>query len=84
MISKLPIWKETDCESCQLRAKCLRYKDAKRRHFTYITDASGNNILQAMVEKIETQKGRKIYPQRIAIFESVFANIRVQKADGQI
>ena len=71
--------KETDCSSCQLRAKCLRYKDAKRRHFTYYADASGNNISQAMVKKIETQKGRKIYPQRIAIVEPVFANIRVQK-----
>jgi hypothetical protein len=71
--------KETDCRACHLRAKCLRYKDAKRRHFTYYADASGNNISQAMVKKIETQKGRKIYPQRIAIVEPVFANIRVQK-----
>ena len=71
--------KETDCSSCQLRAKCLRYKDAKRRHLSYYADASGNNISQAMVKKIETQKGRKIYPQRIAIVEPVFANIRVQK-----
>jgi len=71
--------KEKDCKRCQLRAKCLRYKDAKRRHFTYYADASGNNISQAMVKKIETQKGRRIYPQRIAIVEPVFANIRVHK-----
>jgi hypothetical protein len=32
-----------------------------------------------MVKKIETQKGRRIYPQRIAIVEPVFANIRVNK-----
>jgi hypothetical protein len=70
---------ETDCRRCQLRAKCLRYKDAKRRHFTYYVDASGQNISQAMVKKIETQQGRKIYPQRIAIVEPVFANIRVNK-----
>jgi transposase len=70
---------EKDCRGCQLRAKCLRYKDAKRRHFTYYVDASGENISQAMVKKIETQKGRKIYPQRIAIVEPVFANIRVHK-----
>jgi transposase len=68
---------EKDCSRCQLRAKCLRYKDAKRRHFTYYADAAGNNISQAMVKKIETQKGRKIYPQRIAIVEPVFANMRV-------
>jgi transposase len=55
--------KETDCSVCHLRAKCLRYKDAKRRHFTYYADASGENISQAMVKKIETEKGRKIYPR---------------------
>lgn len=70
---------EKDCKCCQLRAKCLRYKDAKSRHFSYYADASGENISQAMVKKIETEKGRKIYPQRIAIVEPVFANIRVQK-----
>ena len=71
--------REKDCHHCQLRAKCLRYKNAKRRHFTYYADASGNNISQAMVKKIDTQKGRKIYPQRIGIVEPVFANIRVNK-----
>ena len=70
---------ETDCKRCQLRAKCLQKKDAKQRHFTYYVDASGNNICHAMVKKIETQKGRKIYPQRLAIVEPVFANIRVHK-----
>ena len=70
---------EADCRRCQLRAKCLRYKDAKRRHLSYYADASGQNISQAMVKKIETQKGRKIYPQRIAIVEPVFANISVHK-----
>ena len=70
---------EKDCRSCQLRAKCLRYKNTKRRHFSYYADASGQNISQAMVKKIETQKGRKIYPQRIGIVEPVFANIRVNK-----
>ena len=32
-----------------------------------------------MVKKIETQKGRKIYPQRIAFVEPVFTNIQVHK-----
>ena len=56
---------ETDCKHCRIRAKCLRYKDAKRRHLTYYADASGENISHAMIKKIETEKGRKIYPQRI-------------------
>jgi transposase len=70
---------ETDCRGCDLRVRCLQNKEAKRRHFTYYVDASGKNISQAMVQKIETQKGRKIYPQRIGIVEPVFANIRVHK-----
>jgi transposase len=71
--------KQADCQRCDLRVKCLRYKDAKCRHLSYYVDASGQNISQAMVEKIEAPKGRKIYPQRIAIVEPVFANIRVHK-----
>jgi len=70
---------EADCRRCQLRAKCLQNKDAKSRHLSYYADACGQNISQAMVKKIETQKGRKIYPQRIGIVEPVFANIRVHK-----
>ena len=76
---KVYISTEADCRRCQLRAKCLRYKDAKSRHLTYYADAKGKNISQQMVKKIETQRGRKIYPQRIAIVEPVFANIRVHK-----
>jgi transposase len=70
---------QADCRCCDLRAKCLQNKDAKSRHLSYYADACGQNISQAMVEKIETSKGRKIYPQRIAIVEPVFANIRVHK-----
>jgi len=70
---------ETDCSDCKIRAKCLRNKNAKRRHLSYYSDASGENISHAMIKKIETEKGRKIYPQRIAIVEPVFANIRVHK-----
>ena len=70
---------EADCRCCQHRGKCLRYKDAKCRHFSYYADACGLNISQAMVEKIDTQKGRQIYPQRIGVVEPVFANIRVHK-----
>jgi len=71
--------KQQDCQRCHLRARCLRYKDAKSRHLSYYADPSGKNISQAMVQKIESEKGRKIYPQRIAIVEPVFANIRVHK-----
>jgi len=76
---KMYVSEETDCKHCRIRAKCVRYKDAKRLHLSYYADASGENISHAMIKKIETEKGRKIYPRRIAIAEPVFANIRVQK-----
>jgi len=73
------ISREIDCRSCELRAKCLRYKDAKQRHFTHYVDASGKNISHEMIKKIESEEGRQIYPRRIAIVEPVFGNIRIQK-----
>ena len=39
----------------------------------------GINLSQIMVEKIESEKGRKIYSHRIAIVEQVFGNIRTNK-----
>ena len=70
---------ENDCRCCQLRAKCVRYKDAKRRYLTYYADASGENKSYAMIKKSDSEKGCNIYPRRIAIVEPVFANIRTQK-----
>ena len=39
----------------------------------------GDSLSNQMVEKIETEAGRRIYPQRLAIVEPVFANIRSNK-----
>jgi hypothetical protein len=76
---KVYVSEETACRCCKLRAKCLRVKDGKRRYLSYYADASGENISHTMIKKVDSEKGRKIYPQRIATVEPVFANIRVQK-----
>jgi len=39
----------------------------------------GQNYLKEMAAKIDTERGRQIYPRRIAIVEPVFANIRIHK-----
>ena len=78
-ILRVYVSNESDCRCCHIRAKCVRVKDAKRRYLSYYADASGENISHTMIKKIESEKGRNIYPQRIAIVEPVFANIRVQK-----
>jgi hypothetical protein len=38
-----------------------------------------DSLSHQMVEKIDTEQGRRIYPQRLAIAEPIFANIRINK-----
>ena len=70
---------EKDCRGCPLRARCLYGTDAKRKHLAVPIGTEGINLSKQMVEKIETETGRRIYPQRLAIVEPVFANIRSNK-----
>jgi transposase len=70
---------EKDCRGCPLRPRCLYGTDAKRKHLAVPIGTEGVNLSKQMVEKIETEQGRKIYPQRLAIVEPVFANIRINK-----
>lgn len=65
-----------DCQTCPLRARCIYGKNAKRKQLSVPIDES---LSKQMVEKIETAQGRRIYPQRLAIAEPVFANIRINK-----
>ena len=39
----------------------------------------GINLSKQMAAKIDTEEGRRIYPQRLAIVEPVFPNIRINK-----
>ena len=67
---------ETDCQACPLKPRCIYAAGAKRKQlFVPI----GESLSQQMVEKIDTEEGRRIYPQRLAIAEPVFANIRINK-----
>jgi IS5 family transposase len=67
---------EKDCQACPLRPRCIYAAGAKRKQlFVPI----GESLSKQMVEKIDTEPGRRIYPQRLAIVEPVFANIRSNK-----
>ena len=68
-----------DCRSCPLIGKCIRRKNAKRKYLTVPIGAEPTNLTKKMIEKIESERGQKIYPQRMAIVEPVFGNIRTQK-----
>ena len=66
---------EKDCQICPLKTRCLYGAGAKRKQLSVPI----NSLSNQMVEKIETEPGRRIYPQRLAIAEPVFANIRINK-----
>jgi hypothetical protein len=70
---------ENGCGSCVFKLKCLRAKSNKRRHLSVPIGVDPTNPLRRMAAKIDTPEGRKIYPQRIATAEPVFANIRTHK-----
>jgi transposase len=70
---------EKDCKQCSLKRRCFYRKNTKRRSLNVPIGAERNNFSKAMLEKVDSDKGRKIYPQRMAIVEPVFANIRTQK-----
>jgi len=53
--------------------------DAKRKHLAVPIGTDGINLSKQMLEKIDTEPGHRIYPQRLAIVEPVFANIRSNK-----
>jgi len=67
---------EKDCQTCPLRSRCIYGKGGKRKHLSV---PIGESLSKQMVEKIETEEGRRIYPQRLAIVEPVLANIRINK-----
>jgi transposase len=67
---------EEDCQGCPLRPRCIYAAGARRKQLLV---PIGESLSKQMVEKIETEEGRRIYPQRLAIAEPVFANIRINK-----
>jgi hypothetical protein len=70
--------KET-CQDCVLKHRCIRRKNGKRKTIDVPIGATKDNYSKKMAAKVDGDKGRRIYPQRIAIVEPVFANIRTHK-----
>jgi transposase/IS5 family transposase len=70
-----------DCEVCTQREGCIskKGKKGKRKYLSIPIKAERRNYSQEMAMKMDTERGREIYPHRIAIVEPVFANIRTQK-----
>ena len=70
-----------DCEACTQREGCIskKGKKGKRKYLFIPVKAERRNYSQEMATKMDTQRGREIYPHRMKIVEPVFANIRTQK-----
>jgi transposase len=68
-----------ECQGCELKVRCIRRKNAKRRYLNIPVGNVPGNLTKAMAAKVDSEKGRKIYPLRLAIVEPVFANIRTHK-----
>jgi Transposase DDE domain len=66
---------EKDCQICPLRSQGIYGAGAKRKQLSVPIDSLSNQ----MVAKIDTEPGRRIYRQRLAIAEPVFANFRTNK-----
>lgn len=70
---------EKSCSACKLRAKCLSREKARRRWLNVPIAYAIDNLTKRMAAKIDSDEGRKIYPQRLAVVEPVFANITTHK-----
>ena len=68
-----------DCSNCSLKSRCIRGKAIQGRYLGVPVGATPGNLVKEMAEKIDTERGRNIYHQRIAIAEPVFANIKYGK-----
>jgi transposase len=68
-----------DCLGCELKVKCVRRKNAKRKVICVPVGIVPGNLTKAMQDKIDSEEGKRIYARRMAIVEPVFANIRTHK-----
>ncbi len=67
-----------DCGPCDFRSRCMAEK-VRRRNLRVPVGGVPRNLLKEMARKVDTERGRGIYHQRIGIAEPVFANIRAVK-----
>jgi transposase len=70
-----------DCEMCSVRQGCIKKRGTagKRKILMIAIESENRSYSKEMAAKIDTERGRKLYPRRVAIVEPVFANIHTQK-----
>jgi len=67
------------CDACRYRKVCLKTPPSKRKYLEIDLGRPPEDLIEQMMAKIDTEKGRERYDRRLGIVEPVFANIRTQK-----
>ena len=70
------------CGPCQLRGRCLRHPErtpVRQVSFFARNQASPHQFTERMKQAIDSPRGRRLYSQRMATVEPVFANLRHNK-----
>jgi transposase len=73
---------KASCGSCELRAQCLRHpqRTEVRQVAMFAKGQPGAHVASELMKRaIDSARGRRIYSQRIATVEPVFANLRHNK-----
>jgi transposase len=79
LVHRIYVAEEQDCQSCPLQLRCLTAGGGKKRYLRVPIGVELTNLSKRMAGKVDSELGRQIYPQRFAVAEPVFANIRTHK-----
>jgi transposase len=79
MVHRIYAAEEKDCQCCPLQLRCITNKGGKRKYLRVPIGVELANLSKRMAAKVDSELGRLIYPQRFAVAEPVFANIRTHK-----
>lgn len=79
LVNRIYVAEEQDCQRCPWQLRCLTARGGKRRYLRVPVGVELTNLSRRMAGKVDSDLGRKIYPQRFAVAEPVFANIRTHK-----
>jgi transposase len=79
LVRRIYVAEEQNCQRCPLQLRCLTARGGKKRYLRVPIGVELTNFSKRMAGKVDSELGRKIYPQRFAVAEPVFANIRTHK-----
>jgi hypothetical protein len=79
LVHKIYVAEDKHCQCCPLQLRCLTARGGKRRYLWVPIGVELTNLSKRMAGKVDGELGRQIYPQRFAVAEPVFANIRTHK-----